>query len=107
MYLFRIAQEAVHNALTHSQARRLQIRLAMKPDAIVLSVRDDGVGFSEEEDAAFAMRSRIGFPVMRSRSRAIGAKLEIKHLRRGLKVICTVPRRKTRKRGDAEKGRFH
>jgi len=100
MYLFRIAQEAVHNAVIHSQAQRLQIRLTLKPEAIVLSVRDDGVGFSEEEDTAFALRSRIGFPVMRSRSRAIGAKLEIKHLRHGLEVICTVPRRKMRRRGD-------
>ena len=100
MYLFRIAQEAVHNAVIHSQAQRLQIRLTLKPDAIVLSVRDDGVGFSGEDDAAFTLRSRIGFPVMRSRSRAIGAKLEIKHLRHGLEVVCTVPRRKMRRRGD-------
>ena len=95
MYLFRIAQEAVHNAVTHSQARRLQIRLSSKRDAVVLSVRDDGVGFSENEPGMAGARSQIGFPIMHYRSRAIGAKLEIKHLPRGgIEVISTVPKRK-------------
>ena len=93
MYLFRIAQEAVHNAVTHSQARQLQIRLSMKRDVVVLSVRDDGVGFPKNESAPFETRSQIGFPIMHYRSRAIGAKLEIKHLRGGgIEVISTVPR---------------
>jgi len=96
MYLFRIAQEAVHNAVTHSQARRLQIRLSMKRDVVVLSVRDDGVGFPESESAPFETHPQIGFPIMHYRSRAIGAKLEIKHLPQGgIEVISTVPRRKT------------
>ena len=100
MYLFRIAQEAVHNAVTHSQAQRVEIRLSMKRDAVVLSVRDDGVGFPEGESRLPEARFRIGFPIMHFRSRAIGAKLEIKHLRRGgIEVISTVPKRKaTRKR---------
>jgi len=93
MYLFRIAQEAAHNAVAHSHARRLQIRLSNKRDAVVLSVRDDGVGFPE--NGTVDARSQIGFPIMHSRSRAIGAKLEIRHLRRGgIEVISTVPKRK-------------
>ncbi|MDD5350696.1 MAG: PAS domain-containing protein [Chthoniobacteraceae bacterium] len=102
MYLFRIAQEAVHNALTHFNARRLEIRLAIKPEAMVLSVRDDGEAVPE--DPGFSIRSRIGFPIMRYRSRAIGAKLEIKHLRQGEEVVCTVLRKKIRRRESVEKG---
>ena len=100
MYLFRIAQESVHNAVTHSQARRLQIRLAMKRDVVLLSVRDDGVGFQRSESAPFETRAQIGFPIMHYRSRAIGAKLEIKQRPRGgIEVITTVPRHKaSRKR---------
>jgi len=94
MYLFRIAQEAVHNALAHSQARRLNIRLATTRDAVVLSVKDDGIGFSEKK-LNHDLSARIGFPTMIHRSRAIGAKLEIKHLPRGgIEVVCTVPKRK-------------
>jgi PAS domain S-box-containing protein len=96
MYLFRIAQEAVHNALTHFNARRLEIRLSTKAGALILSVRDDGEAVPE--DPGFSIRSRIGFPIMRYRSRAIGARLEIKHLRQGEEVICTVPEGKPRKR---------
>ena len=99
MYLFRIAQEAVHNAVTHSQARRLQIRLAIKRNAVVLSVRDDGVGFQENVSELREERSLIASPIMHYRSRAIGAKLEIKQLRRGSEVISTVPKsRAPRKR---------
>ena len=95
MYLFRIAQEAVHNAVTHSKARRVQIRLSKKRDAVVLSVRDDGVGFPKSESAPFEPHSRIGSPIMHYRSRAIGAKLEIKHRRGGgIEVISTVPKPK-------------
>ena len=104
MYLFRIAQEAVHNTVSHSQARGLQIRLATKRDSVVLSVRDDGVGFQENESGILESRSQIGFPIMHFRSRAIGAKLEIRHLRRGgIEVISTVPKRKIpRKRRKTE-----
>jgi len=99
MYLFRIAQEAVHNACAHSEAHRVEIRLLLKQDAVVLSVRDDGVGFSQNELRSLGVGSRIGFPIMKHRSHAIGAKLEIKHLRRGgIEVICTVPTHKVPKR---------
>lgn len=99
MYLFRIAQEAVHNAVTHSQARRLQIRLSSKRHAVVLSVRDDGVGFPENESELREARARIGFPIMHFRSRAIGAKLEVRHLPRGgIEVISTVPKHKPRRK---------
>jgi len=99
MYLFRIAQEAVHNALAHSMARRLLIRLVIKREAVILSVRDNGVGFSEKESQRNDTWSRIGFPIMRHRSNALGAKLEIKHIRNGgIEVVCTVPRRRATRR---------
>lgn len=93
MYLFRIAQEAVHNALDHSGAQHIQIRLSNKRESVILSIRDDGSGFSTVRSQPFELRYRVGFPIMHYRSRAIGAKLEIKHLRHGgVEVICTVPK---------------
>ena len=95
MYLFRIAQEAVHNALAHAHAHRLEIRLSMKHDAVVLSVRDDGVGFSEK-NPALSRQGHIGFAIMQYRSRAIGADLQIKHRPSGgIEVVCTAPLRNT------------
>lgn len=96
MYLFRIAQEAVQNAVLHSQAHKLTIRLLKKRDAVVLSVRDDGIGLPKKSDGTPEAEGQIGFPIMHYRSRAIGAKLEIKNPGRGgVEVLCTVPRLKT------------
>ena len=98
MYLFRIAQEAVHNTLSHAHARRLHIQLCNKRAAVVLAIRDDGVGFSQETPSPLTLHSPIGFPIMYYRSRAIGAKLEIKHLRRGgINLVCTVPKYKAQR----------
>jgi signal transduction histidine kinase len=43
-HLYRIAQEAVTNAIKHAQPRRIEIDLAAEGDALVLSVEDDGIG---------------------------------------------------------------
>src|SRR5262249_47898025 len=42
--LDRIAQEAIHNAVKHGKAKRIQIRLRVRRGDIVLHVEDDGVG---------------------------------------------------------------
>jgi len=98
MYLFRIAQEAVHSAIQHSGALRLHIRLADKRGATVLSVKHDGGG-ANARSSRLDEPSKMDFSMMNYRSRAIGAKLEIKPLRgRGLEVICTVPKRKVARR---------
>ncbi len=47
-HLFRIAQEAVNNAVTHGRANRIEIGLSTKDGAGLLRVRDDGVGLPEE-----------------------------------------------------------
>lgn len=94
MYLFRIAQEAIQAVLQDTGSSSLKIRLVNKRDAVVLSVQ--GSGMVEPHSAAF--RGRFDFPMMGHRSRAIGAKLEIKeHRNRGIEVICTLPKRKSRK----------
>jgi signal transduction histidine kinase len=56
--LFRAAREAVRNALRHSQAQHIQVALTYQPDAVILSVEDDGVGFAVD---AVMERARQGF----------------------------------------------
>jgi PAS domain S-box-containing protein len=53
---FRIAQEALTNVSRHAQARHVWLDVQMRPDAIELCLRDDGVGFDVER----AWRSAIG-----------------------------------------------
>jgi PAS domain S-box-containing protein len=47
--LFRVVQEALHNAAKHSGIDRLEVRLQGKPDEIDLEVRDAGAGFNLEK----------------------------------------------------------
>jgi signal transduction histidine kinase len=71
-HLFRVAQEGVTNALKHSQARRIEIILAFRPDAVELRVNDDGCGF---DPAAGAANGHFGLRGLRERARALEAEL--------------------------------
>ncbi len=87
--LYRIAQEALRNAITHGRAKTIEIKLLSREDGKgVLSVRDDGVGFPEET----LKREGIGLQTMVYRSRLIGASLEVKPCATGgTEVTCLFP----------------
>jgi signal transduction histidine kinase len=71
--LFRIAQEALANALRHAQAARLDVRLLADDARILLEVEDDGRGFVARRAAS----GHLGLATMRERARALGGRLEI------------------------------
>ncbi len=71
--IFRIAQEALHNAVRHAGAARIAVRLRCEPDGVQLTVTDDGSGFDTG-----AVRSRsLGLTTMAERARAAGGTLAI------------------------------
>jgi signal transduction histidine kinase len=73
--VFRIAQEAVHNAVRHAHAQRIEVGLSARNGHLVLTVADDGVGF---DPSAAALRSRrLGLTSMEERARAVGGSLTI------------------------------
>ena len=73
--VLRIAQEALQNALRHSGAARLTVRLEAGDGRVVLSVSDEGTGF---DPAAPAVRSRrLGLTSMEERAREHGGTLRI------------------------------
>jgi signal transduction histidine kinase/ligand-binding sensor domain-containing protein len=74
--LFRVAQEALANALKHAQPRRIDVRLRYQPEAVVLTVTDDGRGFSVAEAQGPSER-HFGLTGMRERARKLGASLDI------------------------------
>ena len=85
--LFRIAQEAVTNALRHAHARRISIELARCPEGDRLLIRDDGVGFAPDGN-----RDGMGLRIMRYRSELIGGSFAIGAAPgRGTLVTCTLP----------------
>jgi signal transduction histidine kinase len=73
--VFRIAQEAIHNAVRHAQAQRIEVGLSARNGHLVLTVDDDGVGF---DPSAASLRSRrLGLTSMEERARAVGGTLTI------------------------------
>jgi signal transduction histidine kinase len=71
--VFRIAQEALSNALRHAGADHIAVRLRCAGGGVELIVADDGTGFDPD-----AVRSRrLGLTTMAERARAIGATLRI------------------------------
>ena len=73
-HLFRLAQEAINNCVKHAKAKRLVISLKSAGGKTILSVADDGVGFSAAEIQA----QGLGLRIMKYRAQKIGGVLEIK-----------------------------
>ncbi|HOD82989.1 MAG: Sensor histidine kinase LiaS [Planctomycetes bacterium ADurb.Bin126] len=69
---FRIAQEAVQNALRHGQAGRIRLHLTLKGPELALLVEDDGTGFNPRK-----VKPGLGLLTMHDRARTIGGRLEI------------------------------
>ena len=74
--VFRIAQEALQNALRHAEAERIEVRLEGDGNGgLVLSVADDGQGF---DPARRAVRGRrLGLTSMEERAEELGGTLDI------------------------------
>jgi PAS domain S-box-containing protein len=84
-HLFRIAQEAVTNAVKHGKAKDIEISLENKLEKTVLTVRDNGVGISPTAGNTKGM----GLRTMQYRAGMIGATLLIqKQNRGGTAVVC-------------------
>ncbi|HEY64649.1 MAG TPA: HAMP domain-containing protein [Caldilineae bacterium] len=74
--LYRVAQEALNNALRHARARRIWIELAFADAGTRLRVRDDGVGFRVPEHLTDLARSgHFGLMGMHERMQLVGGRL--------------------------------
>lgn len=86
--LYYIAQEALRNAVTHGNAKRVDIILRQNSERLALVVQDDGRGLQKEDEEP----SGIGMKIMEYRARFIGGWLSVISRRGGgMIVICTVP----------------
>jgi PAS domain S-box-containing protein len=84
-HLYRIAQEAITNAVKHGRAKRVAIHLADVGDRFELKVVDDGRGFARTT----AARAGMGLRIMKYRAAMLGATLEVQSAPgRGTTVTC-------------------
>lgn len=89
-HLYRIAQEALSNALRHARARNIEIRLVTTPLQVALEVRDDGQGWRPTLE-----RSGLGLHTMRFRAAALRGRLTTESIEGGgTTVRCTCPNRR-------------
>jgi signal transduction histidine kinase len=89
IHLYRIAQEAISNAIKHGKAKTVQLHLAESDDEIRLTVQDDGRGLRTNGEHHAGM----GLAIMNYRARTIGAKLELEAREQGgTTVSCSLPR---------------
>ncbi|MEP0546692.1 MAG: PAS domain S-box protein [Rhodothermales bacterium] len=73
-HLFRIAQEAVNNAVKHAAPSEIEIALARSGEGLRLTITDDGIGI---DPAMIQQSSGLGLRTMRYRAALIGARLDI------------------------------
>jgi len=85
--LYRIAQEAVHNAVEHGSARQVWIDLGFNHQNMVLTIRDDGKGFDGSAGLA-----GMGLRIMQYRAQCIGGSCAVQsNSTNGTIVTCRVP----------------
>lgn len=86
--LYRIAQEAVHNAIKHSGSPRVEIRLEKSATAGRMTIKDFGKGLPKRSSRP----KGIGLQLMKLRARLIGGSIRFFNRReRGFLVVCTFP----------------
>ncbi len=88
--VYRIAQEALNNAIKHSQADTIDVELSTRGATITLLVADDGKGF--EPAAAQLRATTLGITSMEERAAALNGVLRIDSSEAGTRVRLEVPR---------------
>src|SRR5580693_5344369 len=99
-HLYRIAQEAVNNAIKHGQAKNIMISLFARNEYGTLKIENDGLGMREPS----TNDSGMGMQIMNYRARMIGGSLKVESGgTRGITITCLFPLAKGKK-GLVEEG---
>lgn len=92
--LYRIAQEAVGNAVRHASAKSLTLSLSERHERVTLLISDDGHGFDAEADLYRDASEHFGLSIMRERAQMVGGRYEIESFpSRGTAITVSIPRR--------------
>jgi signal transduction histidine kinase len=87
-HLYRIAQEAVNNAIRHGKSRNIGIRLAGRNGTGTLTIQDDGEGFTKKQSG----QPGVGLSIMNYRADMVGGSVKVQaNEGRGITVTCMFP----------------
>lgn len=89
--LFRIAQEAVNNAIIHGHARRIVVRVKAVGSAVRLTILDNGKGFGLARQQASGA-APLGLKVMREMAASVGGTFTLTSVEsKGTTVVAALP----------------
>lgn len=90
IHLYRIIQEAINNSIKHGKAKDICVTIQDSGEEYVLTIEDDGLGFSNDK----LQNEGMGLYIMKYRANAIKAKLEVNNRPGGgVMVRCTLPKK--------------
>lgn len=84
--LFRIIQESIQNVIKHASAKNIDILIAQNIDILETTVKDDGMGFSLENQS-----DGVGILNMKHRAKLLGGTVEWQTGNEGSTVLITLP----------------
>jgi len=82
-HLFRIAQEALNNAIKHGPPKQIEIALVKSGEGLTMSIRDDGVGLPDDPGSSGGM----GLQIMNYRAKMIGGTLLVGRAPQGGTIV--------------------
>lgn len=92
LMLYRVLEEALRNVEQHAGARNVVARLGRRGADVILTIRDDGVGFDPGRVRPTAKKKRMGLVSLQERLASVGGTLAVESLRgRGTTVAARIP----------------
>ena len=90
LLIYRIAQEALNNAVKHARCSRISIHLAYMQDSFTMTITDNGDGFDSNK---ISRKNGIGLSHMRHRAKLLSGSLNIKSAPgNGTVIVLNIPR---------------
>ena len=91
---YRIVQEALGNIMKHAQATEVTIRVKRSIEHVILTIEDNGRGFTPAERSPLTSRSGFGLTGMGERARLLGGELRVRSTQgKGTTVLFEIPLR--------------
>jgi signal transduction histidine kinase/ligand-binding sensor domain-containing protein len=92
---YRIVQESLGNIMKHAQATEVTVRVKRRIENVILTIEDNGRGFTPDERSPQHSRSGFGLTGMGERARLLGGVLKVRSTQgRGTTVLFEIPLRK-------------
>jgi signal transduction histidine kinase len=102
--LYRVAQEALTNVGRHAGASRVEVSIRKRPDAVCMTIHDDGKGLAVESPRQDHHNKRLGLLGMRERLEMVGGNFAIESAPgQGTTVTARIPLRQARAKAGARK----